>query len=225
MASKRKKKYPLRHCCYSALLDMQYIGEHTYTIQRMETYGNRAGILTAYQPGRGVSRPQIFYAPLIADWAKQRRFCSTPGEMSRTRQGLLRFTTDSSVYTVHQIPLLLPHGKQLRLVCDWDLPELMRDVRVKTAIINVPDPNAKKPWMDFSDIFYAEDIFTFRFPDSELASGRILQMEKLRTDVCDFVRETDAEMIVIRCQYDIDAIYARTVAMELPQWLFEMENK
>lgn len=98
-------------------------------------------------------------------------------------------------------------------------------VEHEVSIINVPDPNAKKPWMDFSDIFYAEDIFTFRFPDSELASGRILQMEKLRTDVCDFVRETDAEMIVIRCQYDIDAIYARTVAMELPQWLFEMENK
>ena len=144
--------------------------------------------------------------------------------MSRTRQGLLRFTTSSSVYTFHQIPLLLPHGKQLRLVCDWDLPELMRDVKVKTAIINVPNPNAKKPWMDFSDIFYAEDIFTFRFPDSDTASERILQMEKLRTDVCDFVRETDAEMIVIRCQYDIDAIYARTVAMELPQWLFEMET-
>ena len=226
MASKRKtKKYPLRHCCFSALLDMQYIGEHFSVDQRMETYGNRAGILTAYQPGRGVSRPQIFFAPLIKDPGKRRRFSTNPGEMSRTRQGLLRFTTDSYAYTFHQIPLLLPHGKQLSLVCDWDLPELMRDVKEKTAIINVPDPNAKKPWMDFSDIFYAEDIFTFRFPDSDTASERVLQMEKLRTDICDFVRETEAEMIVIRCQYGIDAIYARTVAMELPQWLFEIENK
>ena len=227
MAGRRKtKKYTLRHCCFGALIDMQYIGEHFSVDQRMETYGNRAGILTAYRPGRRVSRPQIYFDPLIKDPGKRRRFCTNPGELSKTRQGLLRFTTESYAYTFHQIPLLLPHGKRLSLVCDWDLPVLMQDMKTTAAVINFPDPDAKKPWTDISDVFYAEDIYTFRFPDSELRGAeRIEQTEKLRTDVCDFVRSTDAEMIVIRCQYDTDVICVRTAAMELSQWLLGMDGE
>ena len=32
-------------------------------------------------------------------------------------------------------------------------------------------------------------------------------------------------MIVIRCQYDTDVICVRTAAMELSQWLLEMEGE
>ena len=103
---------------------------------------------------------------------------------------------------------------------------LMQDMKTTAAVINFPDPDAKKPWTDISDVFYAEDIYTFRFPDSELRGAeRIEQTEKLRTDVCDFVRSTDAEMIVIRCQYDTDVICVRTAAMELSQWLLGMDGE
>ena len=48
MAGRRKtKKYTLRHCCFGALIDMQYIGEHYSVDQRMETPPGKEGQQTA----------------------------------------------------------------------------------------------------------------------------------------------------------------------------------
>ena len=190
----------------------------------MKKCGEKPGVITVHAAEDGSGRERIYFDTLITDPKHRPHIHTGPGEISQSSYGLLRIRTDDAIYTFHQVLLPLTEGKCLGLVCDTDFPSFMRDMgTTDAAVINIPDPRVKGPWTDMSDILYAEDIYTFRLPESGLSGAKTFDsIGKLKTDVCSFAGLTEAETVVVRCQYGTDLAYVRSAAMLILGWLVEM---
>ena len=214
----------LEQCCYGTLLDVQYPDGSPCSDWRMEKCGERPGVITVHAAEDGSGRERIYFDTLITDPKNRPHIHTGPGEISQSSYGLLRIRTDDAIYTFHQVLLPLTEGMCLGLVCDTDFPSFMRDMgTTDAAVINIPDPRVKGPWTDMSDILYAEDIYTFRLPESGLSGAKTFDsIGKLKTDVCSFAGLTEAEMVIVRCQQGTDVAYVRSAAMMILGWLAEM---
>lgn len=223
-AWKKTSGLSLVRCVYGTLLDVQYPDGSPCSDWRMVKCGEKPGVITVHAAEDGSGKERIIFDPLTADETERARIHTGPGEVSWNRYGLLRIRTDSNIYTFHQVLLPLTEGKCLGLVCDTNFLSFMQDMETSdAAVINIPDPRVKGPWTDMSDILYAEDIFIFRLPGSELSGVETFErMGQLKTDVCSFVGLTDAETVIVRCQYGTDLAYVRSAAMLILGWLVGM---
>ena len=213
----------LERCCYGTLLDVQYPDGSPCSDWRMEKCGERPGVITVHAAEDGSGRERIYFDTLITDPKHRPHIHTGPGEISQSRYGLLRIRTDDAIYTFHQVLLPLTEGKCLGLVCDTNFPLFMRDMGTDAAVINVPDPRAKGPWTDMSDILYSEDIYTFRLPESGLSGVETFErIGQLKEDICSFVGLTESKMIIVRCQQGTDVACVRSAAMMILGWLVEM---
>ena len=213
----------LEKCCYGTLLDVQHPDGSPCSDWRMEKCGEKPGVITVHAAEDGSGRERIYFDTLTADETERSRIHTGPGEVSGTRYGLLKIRTDDAIYTFHQVLLPVTEGKCLGLVCGRNFPSLMRDIGTKAAVINIPDPQSGSPWTDMSDILYAEDIYTLRLPESGLSGAEIFErMGQLKADICSFVGLTEAETVVVRCQYGTDLAYVRSAAMLILGWIVEM---
>ena len=213
----------LEKCCYGTLLDVQHPDGSPCSDWRMEKCGEKPGVITVHAAEDGSGRERIYFDTLITDPKNRPHIHTGPGEISQSSYGLLRIRTDDAIYTFHQVLLPLTEGKCLGLVCDTNFPLFMRDMGTDAAVINVPDPRAKGPWTDMSDILYSEDIYTFRLPESGLSGVETFErIGQLKEDICSFVGLTESKMIIVRCQQGTDVACVRSAAMMILGWLVEM---